>query len=271
MPHTIYRANGKRVPSVTTILGKFKDPGALMYWSWKCANNVLEEAVNLIREDYLGSTNSANIYNAQEAFLQSNPLQRANFRNEANKAATAGTIAHQLVEQWIHNQEGERSNLERLLTPRELARIKSVDESIATNAHKSFQAFLDWTKTARFHPWVTEQRLVSEEYNFGGTLDCAGYTDYRMVRQSPVGELCIVDWKTSKRMYLDYLIQVAAYVLLWNENYEEQIEKAHVLLFKKETGDFQHYAFSNLEVPTKAFLLMRQLYDLTAQCEKMVK
>lgn len=33
----VYRlANGKRVPGVTTILGKFKDPGGLLHWAWQC-------------------------------------------------------------------------------------------------------------------------------------------------------------------------------------------------------------------------------------------
>lgn len=60
--HTIYRNDaGKRVPSVTTILGLLDKPG-LLYWAWECGVNGLD------------------------------------YRKERDKAGDIGTLAHYLIE-----------------------------------------------------------------------------------------------------------------------------------------------------------------------------
>lgn len=72
MPHPKggYRVDGKRVPSVTTILNRFKDSGALMYW----------------------------------AFSQGQAYERGEIDglySKRDEAAEAGTIAHALVEEFL--------------------------------------------------------------------------------------------------------------------------------------------------------------------------
>ena len=62
MPTQPYYVNGRRVPSVTTVLSRYKESGALMYWSW-----------NEGREG-------------------------RDFRDTKQKAADAGTLAHAMVE-----------------------------------------------------------------------------------------------------------------------------------------------------------------------------
>ena len=41
-PKGYFTKDGKRVPSVTTILGKFKEAGGLMHWSWECGMKGLD-------------------------------------------------------------------------------------------------------------------------------------------------------------------------------------------------------------------------------------
>lgn len=60
--------DGTRVPSVTTIIGKFKEAGGLMHWAWQ---------LGIAGKDY---------------------------REVRDEAADAGTLAHALVEQWIRKQ-----------------------------------------------------------------------------------------------------------------------------------------------------------------------
>jgi hypothetical protein len=60
--------DGKRVPSVTTIISKFKESGGLVHWAWD-----------------LG-------------------IQGKDYRQVRDDAANAGTLAHSLVEQWITKQ-----------------------------------------------------------------------------------------------------------------------------------------------------------------------
>lgn len=83
MAHTIYKlADGiTRVPSVTTILGRFKDAGPLMYWAWE--------------QGKAGK----------------------DFRETRDAAAEAGTLAHAAVEAWVKKENfafaGEASVVER--------------------------------------------------------------------------------------------------------------------------------------------------------------
>jgi hypothetical protein len=68
MPHPKggYRlANGERCPGVTTVIGRFKEAGGLMYWAWEQGRNGFD------------------------------------FRETRDSAAEAGTIAHALVEYHI--------------------------------------------------------------------------------------------------------------------------------------------------------------------------
>ena len=72
MAHPIYKnAEGKRLPSVTTIIGRFKDSGGFVHWAWD-----------------LG-------------------IQGIDYRKVRDAAADAGTIAHHLVEADIRTGEGE--------------------------------------------------------------------------------------------------------------------------------------------------------------------
>jgi hypothetical protein len=50
-------------------------------------------------------------------------------------------------------------------------------------------------------------------------------------------------------VYADYLYQLAAYGLLWNENYPDHppVGGFHLCRFAKEQGDFSHHYFPSLD------------------------
>ena len=106
-----------------------------------------------------------------------------------------------------------------------------------------------------------EMQLVSEQYRFGGTPDAIG-----MIR----GELCLVDWKTSNGIYSDYLLQIAAYRLLWEENHPDQPLNGgfHLCRFSKEHGDFAHHYFRELDDARKMFIHLRAAYEFDATLKK---
>lgn len=185
-----------RVPSVTTILGRFKDAGGLIHWAWD-----------------LGK-------------------QGKDYREVRDEAANAGTIAHEAVEAWIKN---EPYNVQ---DPR---------------AQKSFAAFLEWADQTQLKVIETEVPLVSEKHRFGGTLDAM------LIR----GRVSLGDWKTSNGIYPEYLCQVAAYGILWEENFPDRpIEGGyHLMRFDKTYGDFSHRWWAELETAKRSFLLMRELYE----------
>lgn len=77
------------------------------------------------------------------------------------------------------------------------------------------------------------------------------------------GKRSLGDWKSSNGIYQDYLVQLAAYGLLWEEHYPNMpIEGGyHLVRFAKEWGDFSHHFWDELETAKRAFILMRQLWD----------
>lgn len=216
MAAKIYKdSDGKRLPSVTAIIGRFKDSGALLYW----ANN---------------------------AGLEGKTLDQARI-----PAATAGTMAHSLVEAHLNK--------------RELPALEG-DSEIIGKARRAFDAYLTWSAMTKLEVRHTEVSLASEKHKFGGTLDAIG-----IVNGS--NGLALIDWKTSNSIYPDYLYQLAAYKLLWEENYPDHpiTGGAHLCRFAKEEGDYAHHHFPSLDDEAGTFLVMRDLYDRVKRTEKRVR
>jgi PD-(D/E)XK nuclease superfamily len=216
MSAKIYKdAEGKRLPSVTTIIGRFKDSGALLYW----ANN---------------------------AGLEGKTLDQARI-----PAATAGTMAHNLVEAHLNK--------------RPLPELEG-DADVIAKARRAFDAYLSWSDMTKLQVRHTEVSLASGKHKFGGTLDAIG-----VINGS--NGLALIDWKTSNSIYPDYLYQLAAYKLLWEENYPDHpiTGGAHLCRFAKEEGDYAHHHFPNVDEEAATFLAMRELYDRVKKTEKRVK
>lgn len=204
---------GTRLPSVTTILSRFKDSGGLLYW-------------------------------ANQAGLDGKTLDEARM-----PAATAGTMAHDLVEAHINKRE---------------APVLIGDADTVGKAKAAFQTFLKWFELNKLEIRHTEVSLVSERHKFGGRLDAIGVHG---------NELVLLDWKTSNAVYADYILQLAGYRLLWEENYPDHplVGGFHLCRFAKEQGDFSHHHFPALDYEAETFLVMRDLFDRMKTVEKRVK
>lgn len=210
-----FDAGGTRLPSVTTIIGRFKDSGNLLYW----ANKVGREGLTL---------------------------------DQARKpAADAGTMAHALVEDHINK--------------RPLRQLDG-DPDVIAKARNAYEAFLNWEGMTRLEIRHTEVSLVSLRSRFGGTLDAIGTI-------ASSNGLALLDWKSSNSVYSDYLFQMAAYAMLWEETYPEHpiVGGFHLCRFAKEHGDFAHHYFPSLDEEKESFLMMRTLYDRVKKTEKRVK
>ena len=110
----------------------------------------------------------------------------------------------------------------------------------------------------------TEVSLASETHAFGGTLDAVGM----------IGDaLILLDWKCANAVYADYLYQLAAYGLLWNENYPDHplVGGFHLCRFAKEQGDFSHHYFPSLADEAETFLRMRDLFDRVKKAERRLR
>lgn len=205
-----FLADGTRIPSVTTIISKFKESGGLIHWAWQ-----------------LGT-------------------EGKDYREVRDKAADAGTMAHDLVEKWIKKEP----------------LVIEGDPLVVDKANNAFQIFLEWANQSKLEVTDTEVRLVSEKHRFGGTLDAM------LVN----GKRSLGDWKTSNKVYSEYLYQIAAYGILWEENFPDKpIEGGyHLMRFAKEHPDFAHYYWGELERAKEGFLYMRKLYDIKSELERRV-
>lgn len=211
MAHHIYKlADGSRVPSVTTILSRFKESGGLIHWAWQQGKD---------GKDY---------------------------RETRDAAADIGTLAHDMVDCYA---TGKECIVPPNTTPEQLSK--------ATNA---FGAFQEWAGSTQLQIVKSEVPLVSERYKFGGTLDAM------LVR----GKLSLGDWKSSNKVYGDYLCQIAAYGILWEENFPDQPITGgfHLIRFDKETGDFHHHWYGELDDGKAMFLALREAYQYDYKLKK---
>ena len=221
--------DGTRVPGVTTITGRFKDSGALLFW----------------------------------AFNQGKAAERGEIRNlyeKRDEAGESGTATHFLVYRHIHG-----------LTPLDLGKLDVLDQGddgkldltddSRQQIQSGFDAYLAWERMTKLKITHQEMRMVDTTYKFGGCPDALGVID---------GAQCLLDWKTSKGVYADFLIQIAAYGhlvangLLLDQDYEPlniHVEGYHLCKFSKEFGDFSHHYFQELDVGWEQFMLLRQAYE----------
>lgn len=205
-----YTADGARVPSVTTVLSRFKDSGGLIHWAWKEGS------------------------------------EGRDYRDSRDSAASAGTLAHAMVE----------ASIQGLPQPTDVG----YTETQFQQALKAFEAYQSWARNSRLEITHTEIQMQSEKYRFGGTPDAIGMLD---------GKRCLLDWKSGS-VYMDALLQVAAYRMLWEENHpDEPIDGGfHIIRFGKETGDFTHRYFTELDDAWTMFQHLRAAYDFDKVLKK---
>jgi hypothetical protein len=222
MPHPKggYRLNdGTRVPGVTTIVGRFKDSGALLWWAFGQGKLAEQGLINSLYD-------------------------------KRDESADSGTLAHLLVECHINGEP--------------LPDLKDYSKEIIEQAKQGFQNYLNWADNNKMVIVKQEMELVSENYQYGGCPDAIGYDNH--------DRLCLIDWKTSNGVYPDYLIQLAAYKQLWEENNPEHpiVGGFHLCRFSKEHADFAHHYWSELDDAWEQFRLFRKAYELDKKLKKRV-
>jgi hypothetical protein len=205
MPTVDYKIDNKKVPSVTTILGRFKNATGLLIW----ANQI--------------------------------GLKGQLYQDELKKAGDIGTALHDLAE--IHIKEEYY----------ELPQDKKV--------RNCFNQFLEWWDNNNYKVTWTEKHFCSEKYSYGGTPDLL------------VNENILVDFKTSKGIYADYLVQGSAYAKLIEENESRKIDKFIICRFPKDNSQTEIKEFSkeDLDNAFSYFKLLRKAFDLDKQINKLAR
>jgi len=161
--------------------------------------------------------------------------------------ADVGTLAHSMIDADIKGKDLE---------------LGDFGIEIIEQAKVCYSNWERWKEAHKFEPFESEISLISEEHQFGGTIDNVSWID---------GKLSIADIKTGKDVYEDHILQIIAYEKLWNENFPDHpIEGGyHIVRLGKEIASFDYRVYWEFPHAWDAFLMLRQLYDMAKQIKKL--
>ena len=152
--------------------------------------------VNNKGESVPSVTSIIKIINKPEIAVWANSLgfKYINYEEHLSSLAAIGTDFHQMVADYTSGKE--------------------VGGMHFPEAIELFKKFTVWAKNHYYSVIASEFSLVSDY--FGGTIDAIATID---------GELSLVDYKTSKKVYPSHFIQLAGYSLLIKELMPDTYEK----------------------------------------------
>jgi hypothetical protein len=163
---------------------------------------------------------------------------------ERDKAGTIGTLAHKLIEYHLHRQIGDDGW--------EVDFLDDYAPNDIEKAQKGFEAFLEWEELVSLEPLKMEERLVSEWYQFGGTIDLQANVN---------GKFSLVDFKTSNGLWPEHVIQLSAYekLMLESGSIGKGPEDVYILHLPKDDADFHAKPFYDLENYWRVFVNLRNI------------
>ena len=180
---------------------------------------------------------------------------KKNYRDVSNTALDIGSQVHHAVEQYVKRGDDLRGSLK-------------------PEVENGFLAFLDWEEK-NVSKWIeSEIRTVNEIYGYAGTYDA--------IYENKQGVIILLDFKTSKAIYPEYWMQVAAYkkareslfgeyeiyfereecIIERFDLHEINIDKCAILRLDKETGigEYKEREKKNIETYFRAFVSLVDFY-----------
>lgn len=127
-------------------------------------------------------------------------------------------------------------------------------------AEWSFASYREWREAHDIKPLLVEGRMVSKEHRFGGTIDLYAEID---------GRPGLIDFKTSKAIYLNHKAQVSGYAKMMIEN-EHRFKSVRIVKIGRDEGEsFQEYVMSRDELADcwQIFLHALEIYRLKRRIE----
>ena len=148
-------------------------------------------------------------------------IEGRNYRDSSGRSADVGTVVHAAIEADL---KGE---------PFDVVALDGLDSEQQDSASRALDAWEAWKEQTRLEAVASEQSMVSERHQFGGTLDMCMIHKRRS----------ILDIKTSKGLYPNVLMQIRAYGELWQEVHGEPVEDYYVLRLGKADASFHHHSW----------------------------
>lgn len=245
-----YTLNGNHVPGVTTMIHSgYVTSSALVSWMKGQTAEAMFDA--LTQPD---QTSDQGFY-PREAMWPISVAKRKELVKEAKaadkkkseEAAAIGTLTHDFA---FYTETNQTDKL--LETDKKILYHPDKDKIMGC-----IEQFKDWKSTNQDEIIASETIVASVILQAGGKFD-------RLARRN--GKLIISDFKTASSMYLDQMIQMAAYAIMIEEWMEMKVEGLEVLRFGKDDAEFQTLLVSKpdeIEKFKKQAIRCRETYEFT--------
>lgn len=155
-------------------------------------------------------------------------------REILKKRAGFGSTVHKLIEVTLLGNEVCKDNYDSFLMD-------------------TLNIFNEWKDKHALKPHALEQHLWSDIHKYAGTCDYIGICD---------GKLMILDWKTSKGIYPEYWIQLAAYVNAFEELTGLKVDGAGILQIRDGEHQYIEKDYNELmAIYFPVFLAAKTIYS----------
>ncbi len=215
-----YKVDGEKVPSVTKVIDACF-PKHLTDWAVAEGADFFKASLEPYR---LAPTEDSGTFMLPARVVTHiyKGIQTA-YKAIGKDAAQIGTIVHDWIESAIkYKMNGGAAPK----TPK------------GDEVGNCIKAYKDWSRE-RKPVWLqTEQKIYYHDPGgvncYAGTVDAVAEVD---------GKLCVIDFKTSKKIYKPYHLQVAAYAQAISTQDQIDMPMGMILRLDKETGTFQEKLF----------------------------
>jgi hypothetical protein len=182
-------------------------------------------------------------------------------KEKLEDAGQVGHVAHNWIESFIKLKIAHDAELDH--TSRAIIDSKidlHYDNMPADErAKKACIAALEWMRKHNVRWHHTEKKIYSRKYKYAGTMDglctCDSCDDPRCCPEPFIDHLSIADWKTSNYLYLEYLLQTAAYSQAYEEESAVTVSDRWIIRLGKEEAEVEtwHLGPGTFETDWKAF------------------
>jgi hypothetical protein len=235
--------------SVTGYLGMKAKP-ALTNWAAKRSLAYVERKVGEY-ESKLG----APPFTVDTKEVYSWLAEAADGWNESNET-TIGSLAHRVFEAELKFRAGLGPKPRTPVVYDPLT-MTEFTEGMVAEANKAIVAGFQFFNEHHVEPMFLERVLWSPSTGVIGTADFIGKID---------GELCIGDFKTSKRLYPEYRIQLAKYCQMYFEEFLKLPLKRWAINTKKDGGlEHEVYGVDTYQADLDAFDACQVLYNFNRE------
>lgn len=245
-----YILDGERVPGVTTFIHSgYPTSQALISWmKSKTGNAVFDAILSSQGGGYYPSVTFPLSKKEREEIIKE--AKKAD-KKASEDAANIGTLTHDFA---FYTEIGN------------VLKIAEVEAQIESHIDKDkilgcVNQFKEWRSTNQDEMVASEAIVASTQLHAAGKFD-------RLSRRN--GKLILSDFKTSSAMYLEQMIQMAAYAVMIEEWMDLKVEGLEVLRFGKDDAEFQTLLVDKpeeIQIFKNQAIRCRETYEFTKMGE----